>query len=176
MSIVIVIMLVMFGIRLAFLKLSIQNEKRILANGGKEYGVSNTKLITLLHILFYLMCIVEAIVYKVQLDSVGYLGLALMLFSLLVLWVVTRLLGEIWTVKLMLLKEHKFVDHWLFRVVKHPNYFLNIAPELLGILLLCHAKFAALILPFYAYAIYKRICEENWLLKEIIIPNGIKEK
>ncbi|TCD45976.1 hypothetical protein D3X11_00375 [Streptococcus sp. X16XC17] len=165
-------MLCMFGIRLAFLKLSIANEKRILANGGKEYGVKNTKWITILHILFYFSCLVEAMVNKVQLDTLGFLGLGLMLFSLFMLCTVTRLLGDIWTVKLMLLKDHRFVDHWLFRVVKHPNYFLNILPELVGIALLCHAKYSAWLLIPYAYVLYKRIQEENKLLAEVIIPNS----
>ncbi|HEN9148742.1 TPA: hypothetical protein U9G22_001466, partial [Streptococcus agalactiae] len=52
----------------------------------------------------------------------------------------------------------------------------NIAPELLGVTLLCHAKYTALfVLPIYAFVIYLRIREENLLLKTIIIPNGIKK-
>ncbi|MCC9844056.1 hypothetical protein HK177_08715, partial [Streptococcus agalactiae] len=53
---------------------------------------------------------------------------------------------------------------------------LNIAPELLGVTLLCHAKYTALfVLPIYAFVIYLRILEENLLLKTIIIQNGIKK-
>lgn len=40
---VLAIILVTFLIRLIFLKRSIENEKRILSNGGKEFGVENTK-------------------------------------------------------------------------------------------------------------------------------------
>ncbi len=93
------------------------------------------------------------------------------------LYVVTQLLGEIWTVKLMLVKNHKFVDHWLFRYVKHPNYFLNIVPELIGLALLCHSLISFCILfPLYAVVLYNRIKEEEKLLKEVIIPNGIAQK
>ena len=106
-------------------------------------------------------------------DSKSVLGLALIIFSMFMLFTVTRLLKDIWTIKLMLLKDHKYVDHWLFRNVKHPNYYLNITPELIGITLLCHATFTAtIILPLYAVVLYIRIKEEEKILKEIIIPNS----
>ena len=105
------------------------------------------------------------------------MGLGLLIFAMFMLYVVTKLLGEIWTVKLMLVKNHQFVDHWLFRYVKHPNYFLNIIPELIGLALLCHALLSFCILfPFYIIVLYNRIKEEEQLLREVIIPNGIVEK
>lgn len=164
---------VFFGENL-FLKISIKNEKRILKNGGSEFGVQNTKLLTIVHILFYLSCLVEAVVRHTKFDTLSSLGLIFLLFSMGMLFWVTRLLGDIWTVKLMLVKDHRFVDHWLFRVVKHPNYFLNIIPELIGLALLCHATYSFLILfPVYMVILYRRrIHEENNLLKTVIIPNG----
>lgn len=172
-----IIVAVIFIIRLAFLKVSKTNEKNILADGGKEYGVKNSKRLTLLHIAFYASCLIESLVKKAEFDMLSIIGCALLGFSIVMLYVVTRLLKGIWTVKLMLVNNHKYNDHWLFRTVKHPNYFLNIAPELAGLALLCHAFYsAAVILPFYAIVLYIRIKEENRLLTEVIIPNGIKEK
>lgn len=171
------IVLVVFIFRLVFLKRSIKNEKAILANGGREYGVQNTKYITILHILFYLSCFAEATIRQVHFDTLGVMGLGLLIFAMFMLYVVTKLLGAIWTVKLMLVKNHQFVDHWLFRYVKHPNYFLNIIPELIGLALLCHALLSFCILfPFYIIVLYNRIKEEEQLLREVIIPNGIVEK
>ena len=165
--------LAVFALRLLFLKVSIRNEKNILQNGGKEYGVTNSKILTILHILFYLSCFVEAMIIKAKFDAQSAIGLGLVLFSMIMLYVVISLLDGIWTVKLMVAREHKFNNHWLFRTVKHPNYFLNIVPELIGLALLCHAFYsAAVILPVYAFILYKRIEEENRILKEIIIPNG----
>ena len=87
-------------------------------------------------------------------------------------WVI-QLLGPIWTVKLMLVKNHRFVDHWLFQTVKHPNYFLNILPELIGLALLCHATYSfCLLFPLYVLILNRRIREENKLLQEVLIPNG----
>lgn len=174
---VLIIMLSMFIVRLLFLKISIKNEKNILANGGREFGKINSQFLTLLHILVYFFATLEAILKKVPFDTWSLLGVSLMIFSLFVLYWVTQLLEGIWIVKLMIAKNHKFVDHWLFRYIKHPNYFLNICPELIGIALLCHAKVTAMVLfPLYAITIAIRIHEENRLIKEVIIPNGYLKK
>lgn len=174
---VILIVVAIFILRLFFLKISKQNEKNILENGGKEYGVANSKRLTILHIAFYLFSVIEAVVRKTTLDTISLVGLGLMVFSMIMLTVVVRLLKDIWTVKLMLLSNHKYNPHWLFKVVKHPNYFLNIAPELIGLVLLCHAWYTlAVVAPFYMYTMYVRIKEEEKLLREVIIPNGVLER
>lgn len=73
----------------------------------------------------------------------------------------------------MLVNNHKYVDHPLFRIVKHPNYFLNILPELVGLALVSHAYVTFIfIFPVYAVILYQRIAEEEKLLQEVIIPNG----
>lgn len=163
-----------FMIRLFFLKESKKNEKNILEAGGVEYGKENSRRLTILHILFYVGCLIEAIVRKTEFDMISAVGTIMLFFSICMLYTVIRLLSGIWTVKLMVAKNHKFNDHWLFRVVKHPNYFLNILPELVGLALLCHAKYVSLIIgPLYAVVLYIRIREENRVLKEIIIPNGV---
>lgn len=160
-----------------FLKLSIENEKEILAKGGKEYGAQVSKIITILHILFYFFCLIEALLTKGSLDFIGILGLVFMVFSIGMLYMVTQILGKIWTVKLMVANNHQYIEHWIFRIIKHPNYFLNIAPELIGIALLCHARYtSSLILPFYVIAIYLRIRQENYLIKNVILLNGIYKK
>lgn len=153
---VLAIILVTFLIRLIFLKRSIENEKRILSNGGQEFGVENTKRLTLAHIIFYLSCFVEAMVHKTNFDGMSMVGLVLLIFSMLMLMLVIHLLGDIWTVKLMLVNNHKFVDHFLFRTVKHPNYFLNILPELVGLALVSHAYVTFIfIFPVYAVILYQ---------------------
>ncbi|MBY5035637.1 isoprenylcysteine carboxyl methyltransferase family protein [Streptococcus gallolyticus] len=163
----------LFLLRLFFLKISIRNEKQILADGGEEFGVANTKLLTLAHILFYVACLMEASIKQVSFDTVSAFGLILLVFAMVMLYWVVQLLGSIWTVKLMLVKNHRFINHWLFRTIKHPNYFLNILPELIGLALLCHASYSFILLfPLYAFILYKRIKEENKLLKEVIIPNS----
>ncbi|WP_068268910.1 isoprenylcysteine carboxyl methyltransferase family protein [Caviibacter abscessus] len=171
-----IIVVLVFIIRLYFLKISIKNEKKILEDSGIEYGKENTKRITILHILFYLFCFIESLVKKRPFDGISIVGLLLIIFALFMLYTVTRLLKDIWTVKLMILKDHKYVNHWLFRNVKHPNYYLNVFPELIGIALLCHAIYTAVIIfPLYIVVMYIRIKEEEKLIKDVIIPNGIRD-
>lgn len=174
---VITIIVFAFVIRLLFLKHSIKNERRILENGGQEFGVENTKRLTLAHIAFYAGCLIEAMMRRTPFDGMSLIGFLLLLFSMAMLLVVVSLLGDIWTVKLMLVKDHKFVNHFLFRTVKHPNYFLNILPELIGLALLSHAYVTfTLVFPVYAFILFQRIAEEEELLREVIIPNGEIEK
>lgn len=172
-----VIVCLIFLARLLFLRLSLKNEANILKNGGREYGQKNTQVLTLLHILFYLSCLAEAILRGQNFDWISTIGLVFLAFSIWMLYFVTRILKGIWTVKLMLVKDHKFIEHWLFRLVKHPNYYLNIIPELLGLTLLCHSYISfSLLFPCYLVLLYRRIRQEDELLRTIIIPNGIIQK
>ena len=76
---VLAIILVTFLVRLIFLKRSMENEKRILSKGGKEFGVENTKRLTMAHIVFYLSCFVEAMVHKTRFD--GWFSLAYFFYA-----------------------------------------------------------------------------------------------
>ncbi len=167
------IVLFVFAIRLAFLKISKRNEKAILENGGEEYGAANSKRITILHIIFYFGSLLEAVITKTEFDQISLVGVVFLTFSMIMLYIVVHLLDGIWTVKLMIAKNHKFNNHWLFEKVKHPNYFLNIVPELIGLGLLCHSVITSIIvLPLYAIVLYIRIKEENILIEQVIKPNG----
>ncbi|MGG7048153.1 MULTISPECIES: isoprenylcysteine carboxyl methyltransferase family protein [unclassified Campylobacter] len=163
-----------FVLRLFFLKISKQNEIIILQTGGVEYGIKNTKFLTLAHILFYAGCIVEVVINGQKFDTISVIGLAFVVFAFLMLYyIVNFLLKGIWTVKLMVVKNHKYNPHWLFKTIRHPNYYLNIIPELIGLALLCHAKFTfIIIMPIYLIILSVRIRQEDKILKEIIIPNS----
>ncbi len=52
------------------------------------------------------------------------------------LFMVIKSLGGIWTLKLFILPNHPIIKSGLYKITKHPNYFLNIIPELIGVLLL----------------------------------------
>ncbi|EHI70606.1 isoprenylcysteine carboxyl methyltransferase family protein [Streptococcus ictaluri] len=172
MSYPLLIVVAVFILRLYFLKISKRNEARIRQEGGQEFGVENTKRLTILHILFYLGCFVEAFLGQVHLDTISLVGLMLLVFSMIMLRIVVSLLEGIWTVKLMVAVNHPFNTHWLFEKVKHPNYYLNIIPELLGLSLLCHAWVTLIFVsPLYLYTLYVRIKEENSVLETIIRPN-----
>ncbi len=157
---------IIFVIRLYFLRVSKQNEARIVADGGREYGAFNSKLMAIVHVLIYFCALGEFYYLDRSVNLLTFIGMGLVVFSMYMLYMVSRLLSPIWTVKLMVAKNHQYVDHWLFRNIKHPNYFLNIVPELVGIILVCQAWYTALLLlPIYAIIMYIRIIEENKIIE-----------
>lgn len=160
-----IIFAVFFIIRVLFLWKSKKNEAAIKRAGGEEYGKRVSAFMALAHTLYYATCLIEGIVRKSTFSFVSLIGTIVLIASMLMLWKVTQLLGDIWTVKLMVAKNHSYVKHWLFNTIKHPNYFLNIIPELIGLALLMHAWFTLAIgLPIYAVILALRIQEENrWI-------------
>jgi hypothetical protein len=58
-------------------------------------------------------------------DLLTWSGFVLYALSAAFLVAVIHLLGRVWTVKLLIARDHVLVDQGLFRIVKHPNYFLN---------------------------------------------------
>lgn len=168
-GIIVVIFVFVFTIRILFLKKSKINERNILENGGVEYGRKVSRYLATLHGLFYLGCLIEGIIRKSQFDSMSMIGLGLLIFSMLILYYVVGILGEVWTIKLMVAKQHVYNHHWIFRIVKHPNYYLNIIPELIGLSLLCHAFVVSIVLfPIYLFVLVLRIKEENYVLRKLI--------
>ena len=75
------------------------------------------------------------------------------------LFIVIKTLGGIWTLKLFILPNHPIIKSGLYKVTKHPNYFLNIIPELIGVLL-THATYTTVLLIPYAYFLFVRIKQE----------------
>lgn len=164
-------MLVIFAvlavaIRLATLVISLRNEKAMKAAGAVELGAQNSGILAGCHILFYLAAIGEGLWRGDAPDAVTWIGLALYVFGIAVLFLVIRLLGRFWTVKLILARDHVLVTHPLFRQVRHPNYYLNLLPELVGLALTFHAFGTLLIgLPLYAIPLFIRIRQEEAAMK-----------
>lgn len=152
-------------LRLYVLKISKQHEKQLISSGGTEYDVTVSRTLAILHTLFYFTAFFEGIYKQVQLDVISILGLLLLIFSFCMLIYVIKILGQYWTVKLIFVKNHKINTHWLFKYIKHPNYFLNILPELIGVTLVFHAwiTFFVFLIP-YSMCLFLRIKKENQLL------------
>ena len=88
--------------------------------------------------------------------------MVLLVLAFAVLFYVIAALKEIWTVKLYILPDHKINHAFLFKYIRHPNYYLNIIPELIGLSLFCHAKYTAIFgLPVYLIILFVRIKQEE---------------
>ncbi|GIJ93114.1 hypothetical protein CAPN002_03320 [Capnocytophaga stomatis] len=102
-------------------------------------------------------------------DFTSKIGVALLVFAYLMLFYVIYQLKEIWTLKIYILPNHKINKSFLFKWVKHPNYFLNILPELVGIALLCKAYTTlCVMLPIYAVVLAIRIRQEEAAMKHLV--------
>ncbi|WP_432480767.1 isoprenylcysteine carboxyl methyltransferase family protein [Moraxella sp. ZY200743] len=160
--------LAFFIVRLAFLKISINNEKKLVALGAKQVGERNSKVLAAAHILYYFTALWSAYYYQVQFDVVSALGALIVTLSLFVLYYIIKQLGDIWTVKVYILPNHTINHSWIFRTFKHPNYFLNVIPELIGIALLCQAWWVLVVgLPIYGVILAIRIHQEQTAMQHL---------
>ncbi|TCP95966.1 isoprenylcysteine carboxyl methyltransferase (ICMT) family protein YpbQ [Cricetibacter osteomyelitidis] len=154
--------IIILAIRFYSLSISIKNEKMLIQQGAIQYGKKVSTLLSAVHIIFYLSAITEANINQIGFNSYAPIGLAILIFALFMLFYVISALKGIWTVKLYILPEHRINQSFLFKYVRHPNYFLNIIPELIGLCLFCHAKYTALIgLPIYLIILGIRIKQEE---------------
>lgn len=151
--------------RLVVLYISKQNEKKLISIGAIEYGKATSKYLAVLHTAFYFSAFIEGIIKHVRLDLLSYIGLMIIAFSFVVLLFVIRSLNRYWTVKLIFEYNHQINNNWVFKTIKHPNYFLNIIPELIGVTLLFHAYWTFLLLSIpYIICLYLRIRQEDQLI------------
>jgi isoprenylcysteine carboxyl methyltransferase (ICMT) family protein YpbQ len=153
--------------RIVMLLVSMRNEQALRKDGAIEYGAQNSRWLALAHIGFYIAASIEALVRPPSFDLVTIIGLFLYGFATVMLLVVAQLLGRLWTVKLMIARDHALVTHPLFQWVRHPNYYLNILPELVGFALTLHAYFTLVIgLAVYAIPLGLRIVQEERTMRE----------
>lgn len=149
-------------LRLGGVFVSRRNEVRMRAEGAKEHGAGNSRLIAMLHAAVYLASFLEGWWRETTIDSLTWLGLALYAFAMLALLYVIRELGGFWTIKVLIAPSHSLKKSRLFRIVRHPNYYLNIIPELLALALIMKAWLTLVILyPVYLAALIRRIRTEE---------------
>jgi methyltransferase len=123
--------------RLAELWWAKQNEARLFAAGGVEYGHSHLRLMMLLHFVWLLGLWGLAYDHSVQ-------PVFLVLFILLQIarfWVLFTL-GRRWTIRVIVISGEKLVRSGPYRWLRHPNYAIVVG-EIAVVPL-------ALGLPFYA--------------------------
>ena len=152
--------------RVTMLVVSLRHEAVLKREGAVEIGARNTAILALAHIAFYISAMTEGGFRAHPMDAAFMIGAGLYTIGAVALVVVIRLLGPLWTVKLLIARKHVLVTHPLFRWVRHPNYFLNILPELIGFALLLNAPLTLAVgLPIYAIPLIIRIRQEEAAMK-----------
>jgi len=124
-------------------------------------------LLTLAHITFYFSCLTEALVFERTVNTYSFAGIAVFAFSMIILWIVIFSLWDIWTVKLIIAPVHVVNKSFIFKYFRHPNYFLNVIPELIGVALICQSWYTLMIgFPLYLIPLIVRIIQEEKIMKE----------
>ena len=163
---IIVVFALFFVLRLSTLFISIKNEKRLKQSGAQEYGKLNSAILAILHFIFYVSAFSEGYIDDVQFSRVTIFGIILYLFSMAALFYVIRQLSPIWTVKLIIAKDHQINKSSLFKYIRHPNYFLNIIPELIGLALVMESYISLLVIsPAYLVSLTVRIVQEEKIMR-----------
>lgn len=162
-----------FAWRLLTLAISARHEKALKRDGAQEYGARNSVLLAAFHVLYYVCAVVEAAAGVHQPSTlVSGSGIAIYIASAFVLVSVIRSLGRLWTIKIIISPQHRRVKSGLFSFVRHPNYFLNILPELIGFALALNAYWTLLIgIPLYLIPLVTRIRQEEAAMRETFAPD-----
>jgi isoprenylcysteine carboxyl methyltransferase (ICMT) family protein YpbQ len=154
-------------LRLISLVKSRQNEKRLIRQGAVEYGRKNSIALVLTFTLYWISCITEAVLLKKTANNISYIGVALFAFSMIMLLIVIAGLKDIWTVKVYILPNQRINKSFLFKYIRHPNYFLNVIPELVALALICQAWYTLMIgLPLCLIPLTIRIVQEERAMRE----------
>jgi isoprenylcysteine carboxyl methyltransferase (ICMT) family protein YpbQ len=156
--------------RLLTVYISAKNEKRLKKIGAIEFGKKNSQWLIIAHFSYYLCCFVEGYVkgafFK---DGLTFIGVVIFVCAILVLFYVIYSIKHIWTVKLLVAPKayHTINRNFLFKYVKHPNYFLNIIPELIGLSFIFHSWYSLFIgMPVYLVPLIIRIQQEEKVMKK----------
>jgi isoprenylcysteine carboxyl methyltransferase (ICMT) family protein YpbQ len=153
-------------LRLASVAVSRRHEKALKAQGATEYGRSTSHLLAAAHAMFYGGALLEGLWRSTQPTRWTTVGMLLYGMSIMALVLVWRELKGLWTVKLIIASDHTLNQSALFRWVRHPNYFLNIIPELVGLALVMGAWLVLMIgLPLYLLVLRARIVQEEQVMK-----------
>lgn len=109
--------------RLFELRLSAKNAQWALLRGGKEYGFSHYRFMTVLHTAFLVACVAEPWLFSRPFSSPwGFVALALVFAAqALRYWAITTL-GRRWNTRVIVLPEALPVTSGPYRFVRHPNY------------------------------------------------------
>ncbi|MGM8365386.1 isoprenylcysteine carboxyl methyltransferase family protein [Virgibacillus sp. W0181] len=155
--------LLLFIICQRFIELIIakRNEEWMKQRGGLEVGEKHYKWFIILHTLFFLSIIVEALFGRKEIITINFFLLFIFLLAQFGrVWCIYTL-GRFWNTKIIVLPKVALIKKGPYKYVKHPNYII-VGIELLLIPLLFGAIWTALIFPLlHILLLFIRIPEEN---------------
>ena len=147
-------------LRLAELVYAQRNTKRLLANGGREFGRGHYPLFIVLH-GGWLLALFFGVPRSAEVEPI-----LLVFFGLLIcgrVWVIATL-GPYWTTRVISSPKFPLIRNGPYRFVRHPNYWVVTAE--IGVLPLCFGvwQWAAVFSVLNAALLWWRIRIENEVL------------
>lgn len=130
--------------RLVELTIAKRNELNLKKQGAYEVGEDHYKWIVLLHTLFFIVLIVEVLVFQKRPAGWYWAPLTLFFLAQIVRIWAMRSLGVFWNTKIIVLPGAEAVEKGPYRFVRHPNYMI-VATEILTLPLIFQAFFTAII-------------------------------
>ena len=115
---ILTILFIFFCIRLISLKISMQHAKQLKVDGAVEYGIKNSKFLAITHVLIYMSAAIEAFIRKDTFSLLNGIGLIILIIAYIMLFIVIKTLGRIWTLKLFILPNHPIIKSGLYTTNK----------------------------------------------------------
>ena len=110
---ILTILFIFFCIRLISLKILMQHAKQLKVDGAVEYGIKNSKFLAITHVLIYMSAAIEAFIRKDTFSLLNGIGLIILIIAYIMLFIVIKTLGRIWTLKLFILPNHPIIKSGL---------------------------------------------------------------
>ncbi|MBB5323049.1 methyltransferase [Anoxybacillus tepidamans] len=149
------------GMRMAELIIAKRNERALKAMGAKEFGKLHYRWMVIMHVLFLLSFLLEALYKGARLSRWWSLFLPMFLIvQVLRIWTIFSL-GTFWNTKILVLPNVPVVVKGPYRFLRHPNY-LVVTLEIILIPLLFQAYGTAVVFSILnAYTLSIRISLEE---------------
>jgi methyltransferase len=154
--------------RLFELWLARRNNRRALAAGGREFGVSHYRSMVLLHATFLAACLIEVWwLERPFFPALAALALSGVCLAMLLRYWVMVTLGDRWTTRIVVRPGDSAVRAGPFRYLRHPNY-AAVRIEILLLPLVHTAWLTALLYSLANFALMRvRIPHEERALAEL---------
>lgn len=140
----IVILLLVIAQRLVELMIAKRNEKWMIQQGAYEVGRAHYPVMIMLHSSFFIVLIIEVLLFNRALSNFFIL---LLVFFLLTqagrLWCLLSL-GKLWNTRIMINPNLNVIKKGPYRFLKHPNYVI-VSLEFIILPLLFNAYLTAII-------------------------------
>ncbi len=119
------IMLLILAVqRISELVISKRNEQWLKAQGGYEVGAEHYKYMVLLHATWFISMIAEHYLRSTGLSPMWQVWLVVIILAQIGRYAVISTLRKFWNTRIIVVPHAPLVKSGLYRVVKHPNYWI----------------------------------------------------